>query len=70
VRPKFLHEYHQAALAAYEPAHYGELRDLLTEWAILATAYSRPDFQQRFRDVRAGVGEYVPMSEVFPHRTA
>lgn len=70
VRPKFLAEYRAAVDAAHEPAGYRALQDLLHTWALLAAAYTKPDFQQRYQDVHAGVGEYVGMDEVFPYRQA
>lgn len=69
VHATFLAEYEAAVEAARLPAGYRALQDLLQKWHLLATAYAKPDFDQRFEDIRDGVGEYVPMDEVF-HRSA
>jgi hypothetical protein len=69
-RSQFTAEYQAAVDAAHDPARYPELRQLLRTWAVLAAAYAKPDFHQRYADMKAGVGETVPMDEVFPHRTA
>lgn len=68
VRPAFLSEYRAAVDAAHDPAGYHALQDTLQTWRLLAAAYAKPDFHQRYEDVRAGVGEYVSMDEVFAHR--
>ena len=70
VRPKFLAEYHQAVDAAHDFAGYRALQSLLQTWRMLATAYAKPDFQQRYQDVRAGAGQDVPMDEIFSHLMA
>ncbi|MGI5422952.1 DUF6247 family protein [Actinomadura luteofluorescens] len=70
VRAKFLTEYHTAVDGAHDLAGYRKLRELLQTWALLATAYSKPDFHRRYEDVRDGVGEYVSMDEVFSRRDA
>ncbi|GAA3957137.1 hypothetical protein GCM10023085_44570 [Actinomadura viridis] len=69
-RAKFLAEYHAAVDAAHDFAGYRALQDLLQTWRLLTAAYSKPDFQQRYEDVRHGVGQYVPMDEAFPHLKA
>ncbi|TDB83369.1 hypothetical protein E1264_28660 [Actinomadura sp. KC216] len=70
VRAKFLTEYHAAVDGAHDFAGYRALQQVLQTWRLLAAAYSKPDFQQRYQDIRDGVGEYVPMDEVFSHRQA
>lgn len=67
-RPKFLVEYRAAVDAALDPAGYRALQELLQTWRLLAAAYAKPDFQQRYEDVRDGVGEYVSMDEVLARR--
>ncbi|MFG2001620.1 DUF6247 family protein [Spirillospora sp. NPDC048911] len=69
-RAKFLTEYHQAVDAAHDFAGYRALQDMLKTWRLLAAAYSKPDFHDRYEDVRAGRGQDVPMDEVFPHLKA
>ena len=70
VRAKFLTEYHAAVDGSHDLAGYRKLRDLLKTWAVLAAAYAKPDFHQRYEDVRDGAGQYVPMDEVFSRRDA
>ncbi|TDD97713.1 DUF6247 family protein [Actinomadura rubrisoli] len=69
-RPKFLTEYHAAVDASHDLAGYRGLRQLLKTWSALAFAYAKPDFHQRYEDVRDGVGEYVSMDEVFSRHDA
>lgn len=66
VRAKFLAEYHTAVDGAHDLAGYRQLRELLQTWSLLATAYAKPDFHQRYEDIRDGVGQYVGMDEVLP----
>ncbi|MFE9099758.1 DUF6247 family protein [Actinomadura geliboluensis] len=66
VRARFLTEYHAAVDGAHDLSGYRKLRELLHTWDVLASAYDKPDFQQRYEDIRAGVGEYVGMDEVLP----
>jgi hypothetical protein len=69
-RPKFLTEYRAAVAAAHDPAGYRALQEVLQTWRLLAAAYAKPDFQQRYEDIRDGVGETVSMDEVFSPRDA
>jgi hypothetical protein len=67
-RAKFLAEYESAAVdAAHDLTRYRALQELLQTWRLLAAAYAKRDFHQRYEDVRAGVGQDIPMDEVFPH---
>lgn len=68
VRAQFLTEYHAAVDGAHDLAGYRKLRELLQTWALLATAYAKPDFHERYQDIRGSVGEYVSMDEVLGHR--
>ncbi|TYK45097.1 DUF6247 family protein [Actinomadura decatromicini] len=70
VRAKFLTEYHAAVDRSHDLSGYRELRELLKTWSVLAAAYAKPDFHQRYQDVRDGVGEYVSMDEVFSRHEA
>ncbi|WP_329521085.1 DUF6247 family protein [Spirillospora sp. NBC_01491] len=70
VRRVFLTEYQAAVVGARAPAGYRVLRDLLRTWSVLAAAYTKPDFHQRYADIRGGVGETVSMDEVFRPRPA
>jgi hypothetical protein len=69
-RARFLAEYHAAVDASHDLAGYRNLRDLLRTWSVLAAAYSKPDFHDRYQDIAAGVGQTVPMDEVLPHSGA
>jgi hypothetical protein len=66
---RFLAEYEAVAVAAaHEVWRYKDLQEFLSRWALLAAAYSKPDFYDRMADVEAGVGEYVSMDEVVARR--
>jgi hypothetical protein len=69
-RSRFLSEYHAAVEGAHDLAGYRKLRDLLQTWSVLTTAYSKPDFHERYQDIAAGVGQTVPMDEVLPRSGA
>lgn len=67
-RPGFLAEYRAAVDAAKDPAAWPALRDLLQSWSLLAVAYAKPDFTQRYEEVRDSAGDYVTLEEVVARR--
>jgi hypothetical protein len=67
-RPAFLTEYRAAVDTARDPVGYRALRDLLQSWSVLAVAYAKPDFAQRYSEVRDGTGDYVTLEEVVARR--
>lgn len=69
-RAKFVTEYHAAVDAAHDFAGYRKFQEMLRTWSVLAAAYSKPDFPQRYQDIAASVGQTVPMDEVLPHSGA
>jgi hypothetical protein len=68
VRPAFLTEYRAAVDTAKDPAGYRALQQLLQSWSVLAVAYAKPDFTQRYSEVRDGAGDYVTLEEVVARR--
>jgi hypothetical protein len=69
-RPAFLEEYRAAVDAAHEPTGYRALQQMLQQWSVLTVAYAKPDFEDRYEQIRDGVGEYVTLEEVVARRHA
>lgn len=67
-RAPFLQEYRAAVRAAVDPAGYRDLQELLQSWSVRAVAYAKPDFAERYEDLKAGRGEYVTLDEVLARR--
>jgi hypothetical protein len=67
-RRHFLAEYEAAVEAAREVDGYRKLRQLLQSWSVRAVAYAKPDFHERYEEIRAGRGEYITLEEVVARR--
>lgn len=70
VRGKFLTEYHAAVDAAHTFAGYRALQELLNTWYLRSVAYAKPDFQQRYEEIRDGIGEYSTLEDVMARYAA
>jgi len=70
VRATFLAEYHAAVDAAHTFAGYRALQELLNTWYLRSVAYAKPDFQQRYEEIRDGIGEYSTLEDVMARYAA
>lgn len=70
VRATFLTEYHTAVDEAHTFAGYRALQDLLRSWYVRSVAYAKPDFQQRYEEIRDGVGAFSTLEEVMSRYAA
>jgi hypothetical protein len=67
-RVAFLEEYRAAVRVAVDPAGYRGLQEFLQSWSVRAVAYAKPDFEERYEDLKADRGEYVTLDEVLARR--
>lgn len=67
-RRYFLEEYEAAVEAARDVNGYQKLQQMLQSWGVRAVAYAKPDFYERYEEIRDGRGEYVTLEEVVARR--
>ncbi|HEY7144910.1 MAG TPA: DUF6247 family protein [Streptosporangiaceae bacterium] len=65
-RAEFLRQYQEVIAAAYDPAGYRRLQQLLHAWRLTVIAVSEPGYYEQLEAVKNGTAHTTPAEGAFP----